>query len=346
MNQSFLIFDEIKRIIYSSGDYSVVSEEKNIKHLISHCNTGFALFLALLIPLYACKRITPTIPPSPNVTSIVIPSATLSESTNEPEHTDKVTPLPAEATIDQTNISLAERGNVMLNVVRENSTFYQDLVGFCTKDFIAGRTYYNSSYGYILTVYNQEQLCSIASFTLQNNTWKINWIQEAGYKGELQLDEVTKAVFNDPSTFLDLIALCSPDFRNGSPLYIKVLDSPTGYYIVPFFNDKGLCFTASYYFQNGKWNWTGSTEYNAGIDGDTYPQVNGDTVKEYIEKMTCQKIIGIPQYIDPGSSYYPPGPYWEVTTEDGQTYFVLGNHAWNAKDDFRIWLEPKNCLIH
>ncbi len=316
--------------------------------------------MAFLVSVNACKRITPTIHPSPSGTSLVIPSATLSESTNDLKPTDKATPRPAEATIDQRYISLAERSNVMLNVIRENSTVYQDLVSFCTKDFLAGRTYYSSSYGYILTFINQEQLCSIASFSVQNNSWKIDWIQSAGYKGELQLDEVTKAVYNDPSTFLDLIAQCTPDFRNGSPLYIKVLDSPSGYYIVPFFNNKGLCFAARYYFQNGTWNWDGSELYNAGMNGDTYPQVNGDTVKEYIENMTCQKIIGTPQYIDPGSSYYPPGPYWEVMTEDGQTYFVLGIiaptdsdpsptihiHAWNAKDDFRIWLEPKNCVIH
>ena len=60
--------------------------------------------------------------------------------------------------------------------------------------------------------------------------------------------------------------------------------------------------------------------------GDQYPETSADDVKAYIEMMTCQKVIDVPQYV--GSLHdYPPGPFWKLTTGDGQVFYVIGNYA-------------------
>jgi len=70
-----------------------------MSRLLSRCIIEPALFLAILGTLYACARSTPTITPSPDVTSTVIPSATLVITTPTPESTATRTPVPQPRTL-------------------------------------------------------------------------------------------------------------------------------------------------------------------------------------------------------------------------------------------------------
>jgi hypothetical protein len=183
----------------------------------------------------------------------------------------------------------------------------------------------------------------------------LDWLIAAGYRGDWPLSEVTKTIFNDPITFPDLIGHCTKDFTFDAPIYVPFVDDPSGYYVQPFFNSKGLCFDVAYSFENGQMIFDWSTEYNAGINGNRYPEASREDAIRYIEKMTCRKVIGVPQYV--ASRWGPPDPFWEVSADNGKTYDVMGvvgptdtdptiilqMWAWNAEDDPRIWLEQKSC---
>ena len=167
---------------------------------------------------------------------------------------------------------------------------------------------------------------------------------------------IIEAVYNDPFTFSKLVDQCALDFRNDPPFYVPYIDEPGGFYVIPFYNNKGLCFTAYYSYQNGAWKWNAINDYIAGKSGDKYPQASAEDAKLYIEKMTCTKVIGSPQYVAQLHKY-PLGPFWRMITEDGETYDVIGVfgqvesdlplelhlNGWNAKDDFRMGLKSNLC---
>lgn len=169
-------------------------------------------------------------------------------------------------------------------------------------------------------------------------------------------NEIIKAVLNDPFAFSELVDQCTLDFRNDPPRYVPYVDAPGGFYITPFYNNQGLCFAAYYSFQNGAWKWDALIGYIAGKSGDKYPQASAEDAKAYIEKMTCKKVVGLPQYVA-ALHQYPLGPFWETTTEIGETFYVMGTfgqsesdsplelhlNAWNARDDFRTGLRSNLC---
>ncbi len=248
----------------------------------------------------------------------------------------------------------------MLNEIKKDATNYKELVDFCTEDFSFGKSYYQSSLGsdsgYYLPLYRQGQLCAMAFFAPPTNTWVVKWIISAGIQNSTQLNDLAKAVINDPFSFQTLIEQCTKEFRAGSPVYVPYLDAPDGIYIEPFFNDQGLCLGVFFFSQSGTWKSGQIVLYNAGKNGDQYPEVNPEEVKEYIEKVTCKKVVELPQYVAQRQGH-PTGPFWRVVTEDENIYFVIAIKgptetdstvvsqfmAGNSKYDFRMGIGPTSC---
>lgn len=163
--------------------------------------------------------------------------------------------------------------------------------------------------------------------------------------------DIVQVVLKFPNSHQEVTRLCTQNFKAGLPVFVQMLDNDSYYYVVPFFENGLQCAEASVSFWNGKWQvgWYGSSGH-----GNKYPPINADEAKAYIEKMTCTKVIDTPIYAD--RSVYP-GPFWAVSTSDGQAYYVMSVvakledytpyelhiWAWNSKDDYRMWLKPKDC---
>ncbi len=244
--------------------------------------------------------------------------------------------------------------NGLLEEILSDTEYKEILVENCTDDFQTNNPYYSSGMGYILPFYNSNQLCLTSVFKLQAGTWQKLRFIPAAHPEDLQVSEISRTILNDPFLYPELVDQCTQDFWIGKPVYVQYLDKPSGYYVQPFFNSKGLCYGVSLSFVNGKWDSWRAQLFNAGSSGNTFPQASSEDAKAYIEKMTCKKVFEAPVYSDMTTFH---GPFWKVTTADGETYLVVGTigatdtdptptlrmFAWYAKDDPREWIPPKNC---
>ncbi len=296
---------------------------------------------------------SPTLPESISADTPIPPAQTSPSATKT-----RTTRFPNIATAVQSNpveVTPTPWANGLLEAILSDAGDMKILVDNCTDNYRIHNPYYSSGMGYVLPLYHGEQLCLTAVFTLQNGTWQKLRFITAAHQDDLQVSEIARTILNDPFLFPNLLDGCTQDFLIGKPVYVQFLDKPSGYYVQPFFNSKGLCYGVSLSFVNGKWDSWSAQLFNAGSSGNTYPQASGEDAKAYIEKMTCKKVFVAPFFADLTTFH---GPFWKVTTADGETYLVVGSigptdtdptptlhmFAWYGKDDPREWLPPKDCV--
>ncbi len=201
----------------------------------------------------------PTIQLENEIPTLSIISHEVMKSTPYPSPTFEITPIPPKPIFTETPILSMEtiepklemqtdREVKMLNEIKKDATNYKELVDFCTEDFSFGKSYYQSSLGsdsgYYLPLYRQGQLCAMAFFAPPTNTWVVKWIISAGIQNSTQLNDLAKAVINDPFSFQTLIEQCTKEFRAGSPVYVPYLDAPDGIYIEPFLTIKAFAWVS------------------------------------------------------------------------------------------------------
>ena len=149
---------------------------------------------------------------------------------------------------------------------------------------------------------------------------------------------------------IPLVVLNNPDFQGdvndpdfgpcvkaatpGKAFFVKSLDKMLDdYYLVPFYQGNDLCGIAFVGVMDGK----GVLGGWSSAGGIPFPPISAEEAKFIVEK-AGNKVVSDPilsfQWLREGTSEF--WPFWEMTTEDDQTIYVIYTRGifevWNAKD--------------
>jgi len=154
------------------------------------------------------------------------------------------------------------------------------------------------------------------------------------------LDDIPKVVLNNPSFQRSANdQIFGPNVKDaipGKPLLVKSLDTNkrADYYVVPFYKNGLVSGVAIVHVKDGMGTMGGWGNVNG---GKQFPYVSADEAKAQVEKAGHQ-VTGEPRlvYQDLLEGTNDFDPFWEISTTDGQTFYVvnLGDTigVWNAAD--------------
>jgi hypothetical protein len=137
------------------------------------------------------------------------------------------------------------------------------------------------------------------------------------------LSDLPQVVYNDPFYGSDDTGLgsCIKSKNPGSAVFVQSLNTFPSYYIVPFYKDNKVCAKALIEVKNG----FGDVEALGGSYEEKFPQLSADEAANQVVMKTGKQVANKPIFVFGGfrEAGNPLNPIWQVTTTDGQVYFVI-----------------------
>jgi hypothetical protein len=135
------------------------------------------------------------------------------------------------------------------------------------------------------------------------------------------INELAEVVYHSNMIAREPIRTCVSAQQPGTSTLIKSIDKRPNFYILPFYRNNAICALAILRWENGL-GYLDSIGPNPGTD---FPQITASNAVNLVEKSTGKKVAAKPNLVygllqEALSQFLP---FWEVTTDDQQVYFVF-----------------------
>lgn len=131
--------------------------------------------------------------------------------------------------------------------------------------------------------------------------------------------DLPQVVYNYPLSENRPYMPCLRAKEPGAPLFLKSISRSPDYYMIPFFKNSQLCALAIVNWQDGL-----GRLYSI-MPSERFLFVEASEAMIRVEQASGKKVTGTPVLVQGKfqESYDPARPFWQVTTADGQIYYVL-----------------------
>jgi hypothetical protein len=133
------------------------------------------------------------------------------------------------------------------------------------------------------------------------------------------VEDLPQVVYNYPLSEDRPYIPCIRAKEPGSPIFLKSIDKSPDYYMIPFFKNSQLCALAIVRWQNGL------GRLSSIMPSDRFFFVDASEAINRVEQASGKKVTGTPILVQGQfrESFDPVTPFWQVTTTDGQIYYVI-----------------------
>jgi len=141
------------------------------------------------------------------------------------------------------------------------------------------------------------------------------------------LNDLPNIVYSDPFFYKNeqIYSTCLKNKKPGTTMAVKSLGKISDYYLLPFWNNSKVCGVALIFIKNGFASAGGWSEINA----DQFPIIDANEAINQVKAKIPKEILGVPLLVFGGYKEFwePFNPAWQISTIDGDQYFVLSIHG-------------------
>jgi hypothetical protein len=133
------------------------------------------------------------------------------------------------------------------------------------------------------------------------------------------VEDLPQVIYNYPLNEDRPYMPCISAKEPGTPIFLKSIDQSPDYYMIPFFKDSQLCALAIVRWQDGL------GRLSSIMPSDRFFFLEASEAITRVEQASGKKVTGTPILVQGKfqGSYDPVTPFWQVTTSDGQIYYVI-----------------------
>jgi hypothetical protein len=133
------------------------------------------------------------------------------------------------------------------------------------------------------------------------------------------VEDLPQVVYNYPLSKDRPFMPCVSAKEPGAPIFLKSISQSPDYYMIPFFKNSRLCALAFVRWQDGL------GRLSMIMPSDRYFFVQASEAITRVEQASGKKVTGTPILVQGEfqESFTPVRPFWQVTTADGQIYYVI-----------------------